>query len=530
MRPSCSLLTRVAASISARETAKPKPEYNRTYENGQVHVTSINPGTNEHSVYRLSPVKNYKATKGLRFFPLPEQAVEGLKVALVNCQRPAKQLQHEADQMTEKLNQRRFPASPKEVQAARREIVGKIRSKENNDEMIPFEMLDEKIKKAHDNYLQKEVQKKLKKTRFNWKALEFGKSEEAAAFSLSRLAPYFAEVKKVLSEFERNGFKPETILDYGGGCGSAFWAVREQWGDDFQEYCFIDTNDLITQFAMDIMRGSNSTEPGLISKKLYFRRALIPSLQNKYDLVIIHRTLIEIGSHEQRLELISRLWQRTNKYLVIIESDMEDAFSAIIQARNFILTNSVKIDSHILRQTLEENNLMSEEMSQIIYDKQMSYSEKYCLIREKLSDPNALPTFIEHGHVYAPCPHDLGCPKIDLPKGKKSCKFFARWNEIRADGKTKSKKRDGTGVSAFSYVILEKGHRPGGVHPGRLLDKKTAGGCVTCTVCTPFDGLQRFPISKRAGPIYQLAKGAESGQLFPLEGNVVQSEIGLLNL
>ena len=99
MRPSCSSLTRVASASSRPTTSlqPQKPEFNRTYENGKVHVTSINAGTGEHSVLKLTPASNFTSTKALRYFPLPAEAVEGLKRAVVNCSRPAKQLQNEAD-------------------------------------------------------------------------------------------------------------------------------------------------------------------------------------------------------------------------------------------------------------------------------------------------------------------------------------------------------------------------------------------------------------------------------------------------
>lgn len=32
--------------------------------------------------------------------------------------------------------------------------------------------------------------------------------------------------------------------------------------------------------------------------------------------VILHRTLIEIASHEERIALIEELWQRTNRFLL----------------------------------------------------------------------------------------------------------------------------------------------------------------------------------------------------------------------
>jgi ribosomal protein RSM22 (predicted rRNA methylase) len=37
-------------------------------------------------------------------------------------------------------------------------------------------------------------------------------------------------MKRVLAEFDRNGFVPEKILDIGSGIGSAFWAAFERWG------------------------------------------------------------------------------------------------------------------------------------------------------------------------------------------------------------------------------------------------------------------------------------------------------------
>lgn len=152
------------------------------------------------------------------------------------------------------MNQRRFPASPKEVQSLRREIVAKLRSDEFSDFNLGPEHFSQKVLNAQEKYLHRQVAKKLKKTRYNWKPLEFNDKEDAAVFTLSRIAPYYAEVRKVLNEFERINFKPKTILDYGSGCGSAFWASRDIWGDDFEEYCLVDVDDNISHFAMDVMR------------------------------------------------------------------------------------------------------------------------------------------------------------------------------------------------------------------------------------------------------------------------------------
>uniref|UniRef100_A0AC34RAN7 Methyltransferase-like protein 17, mitochondrial n=1 Tax=Panagrolaimus sp. JU765 TaxID=591449 RepID=A0AC34RAN7_9BILA len=521
MKPSVIFYTRVLPKTVPLGKQKKNDSFNRTYEDGMCHVTSVNACTNEVNVLKLTPMKNFVSIQTPKLFPLPAEAVSGLRTAISDCKRTGKIFQHEADQLFEKLNQRRFPASPKEVQSARKKIMSKLKLDEDSDAYLSPEHFSQKIRNAQEKYVNREVHKQLKKTRYNWKPLDFKTKEDAAVFSLSQMAPYYAETRKVLNEFRRVDFKPETVLDYGSGCGSVFWAVRDIW-PDVGDYCLVDINDNISQFAMDVMRNSTDSEDS-VPKNVYFRRALVPSPQKKYDLVIVHRLLIEIGSHEQRLDLISQLWSRTNRFLVIIESSLEDSFDALMQARNFILTNGVKMDSSALKELLIAQGIYTDEVEQIVKDKQMSYSEKFLLLREKLPNPEKLPTFIETGHVFAPCPHDGGCPLLDLPVGKRSCKFFARYNEIRADEKSKSQSADGTNMSAFSYCILEKGIAQGRT-AGRLLDKSKSSGCVSCKVCTPFDGVQRFPVSKRAGPLYQLAKSSVPGQLFPLDTDIVASD------
>jgi len=47
-------------------------------------------------------------------------------------------------------------------------------------------------------------------------------------------------MKRVLAEFDRNGFVPEKILDFGSGIGSSFWAAYERWGlFCILKFCFL---------------------------------------------------------------------------------------------------------------------------------------------------------------------------------------------------------------------------------------------------------------------------------------------------
>lgn len=61
-------------------------------------------------------------------------------------------------------------------------------------------------------------------------------------------------MERVLLEFDRNNFVPETILDFGSGIGSAFWASHARWGEKIKHYCLVDGNYNMRNFSMDIMR------------------------------------------------------------------------------------------------------------------------------------------------------------------------------------------------------------------------------------------------------------------------------------
>jgi hypothetical protein len=63
----------------------------------------------------------------------------------------------------------------------------------------------------------------------------------------------------------------------------------------------------------------------LISKNLFFRKELFPSPKHTYDLVILHRTLIEMSSQEARKELVEKLWKRTNKYFLFITFNFDNS-------------------------------------------------------------------------------------------------------------------------------------------------------------------------------------------------------------
>ncbi|WKX92058.1 hypothetical protein Q1695_010246 [Nippostrongylus brasiliensis] len=489
-------------------------DLNKTIADGVAHVTATNIYTNERSIVQLKLPKKPMSRKFRREYAIPDQAKSGLLDVLIACDRSPKQLQHEADQLTEKLNQRRFPASTAVVREARNKVKAMLKEKHEGDVMN--ELLDEKIS-SRINYKERhEVDKMLKKADFNWKPLMLDSQEAAAAYALSRLAPNYAEIARALDEFEGHDFSPASVLDYGSGIGAAFWAVNERFGPSVKEFCMVDPSPIVTQAAMDIMRDQS----GNLSRAMNFRRHLVPSLRTKYDLVIAHRILCEIGSPESRLDLISSLWKRTNRFLVLIDSGKQDAFEALMEARDFLLMSGHRLHLEDTMALLRDHNLLSDYITSVLHDKRVSDLERFAIVRDMVPPEIELPTALQSATVYAPCPHDLGCPML----GRSACTVPLRWRVIRADGKRSRYEQSGTETGKMSFVILEKGSRQGQDTVTRILKARQAHGHITCDVCTAFKGIQRLTVSRRAGVLYQRARTRRDGELFPLEVKTVATE------
>ncbi|KAM3717165.1 Methyltransferase-like protein 17 [Dirofilaria immitis] len=489
----------------------------KSFDDGRADVISVNVETGSKSIIQVKDI-GAKKVQSKYSGVLPQKAIIGLWNALASCSRNPKILQSEADQLREKLNQRKFPASPKEIHDVRYEIKKQL---EAEDGFPDRNSISQKVLQAFDLEVKKKVNKLLRNTRYNWKPLNFKTREHAAVYTLARIAPNYAEVHFVLQEFKKIGYIPETVLDYGSGSGAAFWAAFEQWGERVKSYQLIDSNEKISQFCMDILRGSgeNNGHP-FVHPNISFRKFLAPSLNNTFDVIIVHRLLAELSSEESRTELLIDLWKRTNKYLVLIDGSCKSGYNALMEARDYILMAGCELHREKTRQVLMEAEVLNEGAECILSDQQLSNYMRYNLIKNMLPPNTTLPTRLEPGYVFAPCPHDQGCPK-NIEKAKDVCSFLTQWNVLRADER---KQTFSTEIGSFSYVIMSKGTRPHQLSESRLLMLKHGGGHACCTVCMPFCGIQRFTISRSMGKIYKLVKNAKAGRVLPVEVKTVGSD------
>ncbi|VDO68550.1 unnamed protein product, partial [Onchocerca flexuosa] len=210
--------------------------------------------------------------------------------------------------------------------------------------------------------------------------------------------------------------------------------------------------------------GENSGHP-FVHPNISFRKFLAPSLNNTFDVIIVHRLLAELASEESRTELVTNLWKRTNKYLVLIDGSCKGGYNALMEARDYILMGGCELHREQTRQILMEANVLDEEAECILTDQQLSNYMRYNLIKNMLPPNTVLPTRLEPAYVFAPCPHDQGCPK-NVEKAKDVCSFSTQWNVLRADGR---KQIFNTKTGSFSYIIMAKGARPHQIPESRLL-------------------------------------------------------------
>ncbi|CAH1985197.1 unnamed protein product [Acanthoscelides obtectus] len=279
---------------------------------------------------------------------------------------------------------------------------------------------------------------------------------------LGRSAAEYAVLVKILGEIQARDpeFKPNSLFDFGSGTGTASWAANTYWKNSIFEYYNVDTSRDMNDLAQLLLQGGTST--GVMPKGVFFRQFL-PASNTTYDLVVSAYTMFEMPSAHDRLSNVLNLWNKTEKYLVIVEQGTNAGFKIINELRDFILQ----------------------------------------IQKEK-----------SKGHVFSPCPHDNICPRFVLDDGT-PCNFEVKYFTLPI-GASSQQKRE-----LYSYVVLKKGKRneeepkwPRLVRPTLVRSKHTI-----CRMCSPNGQLREviFTASKHTKPVYHCARSTKWGDRLPME-------------
>lgn len=156
---------------------------------------------------------------------------------------------------------------------------------------------------------------------------------EALAYSAVRMPATYGAIHTVLQNtFEI--YKPEihSILDVGAGTGAGTWAVNGL--TDFKEAVCLEREDVMMNLGKSLMKESGIEQ---LENAKWEKFDLVNSdLTHQADLVICSYVLNEI-SEQERMQALDKLWNATNKILVIIEPGTPVGFSEIKEIRKKLI-------------------------------------------------------------------------------------------------------------------------------------------------------------------------------------------------
>ncbi|PNF28864.1 hypothetical protein B7P43_G04416 [Cryptotermes secundus] len=395
-----------------------------------------------------------------RTVEVPAAVVSTMKVIIKD--KPVSALRMEGEKLERYLKGRHPPVEKDQVTSKGIEIQQQIEAKLGVDLLS----LSEEQKEALKSRFQNLVIKRLKHMLYSWKPVVYNE-HSSLLYMVSRFAPEYAVLLKILTEVKTRepDFQPHSMFDFGSGVGTATWAARSVWGDTIQEHFNVDSSGEMNDLASFLLRGGDE-EAEMPIKAVFYRQFLPASHMLKYDIVITAYTLLELPSARTRLETILNLWNKTNRYLVIVEQGTNAGFKVTNEARDFILELERRNDSHTATVA----------------------------------------------HVFSPCPHDLPCPR--LTHDKTPCNFEVSYIPLPFQGRCDAKKE------RYSYVVLKKGPRPDSdVQWPRIVRKPLVRKKHTiCRMCVAGGKLQEiiFTASKHGKIPYWCARSSNWGDLLPM--------------
>ncbi|KAK0166783.1 hypothetical protein PV327_004268 [Microctonus hyperodae] len=336
------------------------------------------------------------------------------------------------------------------------ESIMKQRKYQNMTEFDNIDILPE----LHDKTI-----KVLKKKISPWAPIQYDKYR-GLSYMLGRGAQDYAILYKIMKEIKTRDkkFRPKTLLDFGSGIGTVSWVTNEFWHHSLKERMCIDISKEMNDLAEAII---NLADPKFKNTGFYREYLPITSVP-KFDIVVSSMSLLELPNRKTRLDIISSLWRKTEKYLVLVEYGTKGGFQIISEARDFIhqMIN--------IQQSRNSNN---------------------------------------RGFVFSPCPHDADCP-MKMNEDHK-CAFETKFFQISFNNTLIPR------TESYTYVVFkkdadreEKDYWPRIVRPVIVRSRHSI-----CRVCTSAGKLQElhFTKAKHDRSLYYCARNSRWGDRLPIK-------------
>jgi len=151
---------------------------------------------------------------------------------------------------------------------------------------------------------------------------------EAAAYAAARMPATFEAAREaILQALEASGLAPRTLLDCGAGTGAATWAAAELL--DLDAITCLEREDAMRSVGSTLMRaGSGALSRAQWAPCDLTAQAALP----KAELVVEGYMLGELRE-DMRLPVARRLWEASEKMLVLIEPGTPQGFANLAAVR-----------------------------------------------------------------------------------------------------------------------------------------------------------------------------------------------------
>ena len=265
---------------------------------------------------------------------------------------------------------------------------------------------------------------------------------EAVSYVISRMPATYAAVYSVFKQILANyNEKMTSLLDVGAGTGAGTWAVNEI--ENMSQITCLEIEKSMSNIGKKLMK---NTALDNVQWKSY--DILQDEIVEKADIVLTSYMINEL-SEQEREKAVLKLWQATDKLMVVIEPGTPEGFKNILNIRN--------------------------------------------LIKE------------QGGYIVAPCCCNDGCPI----KENDWCAFYARVARSSIHRQAKGGNL-GYEDEKFSYIAFSK--MPVEITGERILrHPQINSGFVKVKLCTA-DGIQEKTYSKKDGEIYKKIKKLDAGE------------------
>jgi len=399
-----------------------------------------------------------------RVFEMPKKLVKTFEKVIGD--HPAKKLLADGKQLDQYLKARHIPPEDGELKQKASDIQAQVEEELNVD----VSKLNDDQFEHYKKVVKKKTDKVLKERTFAWKPLEYDEYR-SKMYLFGRATQDYATLNAIFGEIKRRDpdFKPKSFFDFGSGVGTGTWIASDLWKDSIFEYFNVDSSTTMNDLAELILKGGDDNKERSLRNVFYRQFLGAPTVG--YDVVLSAFSLIELPNRKNRLEVLTNLWTRCNGYLVLVEMGTNAGFKLITEARNFLI------------------NLKGDD-----------------------------------SHLFAPCPHELECPRIKFDKTP--CNF-----EVRHFPLTFARDRGEPKKDRFSYVVFSKGRPIDAQWPRLVRETLVRTRHTFCRLCTVEGNLREIIVTqnKHGKEVYQCARNSKWGDRLPmsienLEENVVENK------